>query len=122
MRKLIVITSPIPAAALISGWLGIITNTNVVRDAMPMPIAIGLFLFGAIGIFRLGLNIQGYIGWGSGLATLAVMAIAFFLILVAPVYLIFTLPTSYMMPAFWASVAAYIATWYVIKAPEGYIK
>jgi hypothetical protein len=117
MRNLTLISSPIAALMVIYGWLGIISNTNVVREAVSMPLALAIFLAGLFVIHRAGCYIQLDRGFGRGFEAAASGLVCVLLFFVGPIYLMFTLPTSHMNPVFWLAVAAYGAVWYAVFEP-----
>lgn len=118
MRTFVLVVSPVSAIMVIYGWIGILSNTNVVRDALPMHIALTIFAIGSIGIYQAGVYVQARSSFGEGMFRLAFGLIYFMLIIIAPVYLLFTLVTSYAHYAFWVAILAYGATWFALLAPE----
>lgn len=118
MRTFVLVVSPVSAIMVMYGWIGILSNTNVVRDALPMHIALTIFAIGLIGIYRGGCYFQSHWNCGDGLFGIAFGLIYFMLIIIAPVYLLITLVTSYAHYAFWVAIVAYGATWFAMLAPE----
>lgn len=122
LQKLYPLLSPLWAILIMSGWVGILTNSNVYCAVpVPMQIAAPIFLIGNYGIFRSIIEARHLGNDSQIIVNLSVLAIMTAGIGIAPILLMAT-SLNFQQVAWWIALAAPALTYAAIHFAKSSIR